>query len=137
MSASLSIIVYKGSPVDAPDLRHTALFLDFPGSNSLLLHIVGTSGIFQPQVKQNEDPSKSQKFVRKIAVAKIQGRSRNDLQSRIMATPIKNSDKSWNCQHWIGDALVRLSNPGWISSSAREAAVDTMADVVTDAPDES
>jgi len=137
MSASLSIIIYKGSPVDAPEFRHTALFLEIPGSNSLLLHIVGTSGIFQPQVKQNEDPSKSQKFVRRIAVAKIQGQSKNAIQSRIMATPIKNSDKSWNCQHWVGDALTRLSNVGWISPATRKTAVDTMASVVIDAPDES
>ena len=86
---------------------------------------------------QNEDPTKSQKFVGRIAVAEIHGQTKNAIQSRIMATPIENSDRSWNCQHWVGDALLRLSNVGWITTAARKAAVDTMAGVVTDAPDES
>lgn len=137
MSASLSIIVYKGEPIDAPDYRHTALFLDTPGNESVLLHVVGGAGFFQPQIVAKDDPAASVKFVSKIEVAKIHGQSKDSLQSTIMATPVKNTDRFWNCQHWVGDALLVLSKTGWISSAARKKAVDDMVDVIVDAPDES
>lgn len=137
MPASLSIIVYKGSPVDASEYRHTALLIEFSDSTSLLIHITGASGFFQGEVKENQDPSKSQKFVRKIPVAKIEGQSKDAIRTRIRATPIKNSDRSWNCQNWIGDALKTLSDQQWISKTARQTAINTMAEAVVDAPDES
>ena len=137
MSASLSIVIYKGSPLDASEFRHTALFVEHSDGSSLLLHIVGTTGMFQPQVRQNENPATSKTFIRKIVVANIQGQTKDAIQSRVMTTPIQNSDKSWNCQNWVGDVLTGLSKVAWISAAARRAAVDTMADVITDAPDES
>lgn len=137
MSASLSIIVYKGDPIDACDFRHTALFLEVPGSDSILLHVVGGAGFFQAQVIPNNDPSGSKNFICKIGIAKISGQSKETIQTEITSTPIKNTDKSWNCQHWVGDVLLGLDKSGWISSTARKDSLDSMVDVIVAAPDES
>lgn len=136
MATSLSIIIYKGSPIDASKYRHTALLLEFPDKTTRLLHVTGASGFFQTEVKSGEDPSKSKKFVKKILVGKIQGQEKAAIQSTITSTPVKNSDRSWNCQNWIGDALKKLSDLRWITINARSEAIDAMADVVIDAPDE-
>jgi len=135
MATSLSIIVYKGSPVDASEYRHTALFLELPDTTTLLLHLTGASGFFQTDVKPGETPSKSKRFIEKIPVGKIQGQTKAAIESIIKVTPIKNSDRSWNCQNWIGDALKKLSDRQWITSDARSKAIDAMAKVIVDAPD--
>ncbi len=136
MATSLSVIIYKGSPIDASKYRHTALFLEFPDKTTRLLHVTGASGFFQTEVKPGEDPSKSKKFVKKILVGKIQGQEKAVIQSTITSTPVKNSDRSWNCQNWIGDALKKLSDRRWITSDARSDTIDAMADVIIDAPDD-
>jgi hypothetical protein len=137
MAVSLSIIVYKGSPIDAPEYRHTALFLEFPDTTTLLVHVTGASGFFQPEVKPGENPTKSKGFIKKIHVGSIQGQTKAVIESTIKVTPVNNSDRSWNCQHWVGDALKRLSDRQWITSDARSKAIDAMAEVISDAPDES
>jgi len=137
MAARLSIIAYRGSPVDAPEFRHTALFIEFPNNETLLLHITGASGFFATESKSGEEPTRSNKFIKKISVGVIQGQERANIESTIKATPIKNLDRSWNCQNWIGDALKRLSDQRWITPEARSAAIDAMAEVIIDAPDES
>ncbi len=136
MAASLSIILYKGSPIDASKYRHTVLFVEFPDNTTLLLHVIGASGFFEAEVKRGEDPFKSQKFVKQIPVGTIQGQGKVAIESEIKSTPIDNSDPSWNCQSWIGDALKKLSDSGWITSDARSNAIDAMAEVLVDAPDE-
>ncbi len=137
MSAALRIIVYKGSPVDASEFRHTALFLEFPDKSTLMIHVIGPNQFYQTEVKSGVDPAYSKKFIKKISVGTIQGQTKAAIESRIKATPVKNSDRSWNCQHWIGDALKRLADQKWISGGARSAAIDAMAEVIADAPDES
>ncbi|KAL9131432.1 MAG: hypothetical protein Q9217_000646 [Psora testacea] len=115
MAASLSIIVYKGSPIDASKYRHTALFLEFPETTTTLLHVTGASGFFQAEAKAGEDPSKSKKFVKKILVGQIQGQAKTAIESTIQLTPVNNLDRSWNCQTWVGDALKKLSDRRWIT----------------------
>ena len=137
MTASLSIIVYKGSPIDASKYRHTALFLEFPDTTTLLLHVTGASGFFQAEVKSDEDPSKSKKFVQKILVGEIQKHEKVGIESTIISTPVNNSDCSWNCQNWIDDALKKLSDRQWITSDAHSKAIDAMAEVIVEAPDDS
>lgn len=137
MAVPLSIIVYKGSPIDASKYRHAAILLDFPDTSPLLLHVAGANGFFQAEVKLEEDPSKSKKFVMKIPVGEIQGQKKVAIESTIKSVVINNSDLSWNCQNWIGDALKKLSDQQWITSDARFKAMDAMAEVIVDAPDDS
>lgn len=135
MAVSLSIIIYKGSPIDASQYRHTALFLEVPNTSPLLLHITGATGFFQAEVKLGEDPSKSKKFVMKIPVGEIQG-EKTAIESTIKSVVINNTDRSWNCQNWIGDTLEKLSDQQWIPSDACFKAIDAMAGVIVDAPDD-
>ncbi len=137
MAASLSIIVYKGSPIDASEFRHTSLFLEFPDTTTLLIHVTGASGFFQAEVTPGEEPTKSKKFIKKIPVGTIMGQAKTAIESTIKVTPINNSDRSWNCQNWVGDALKKLSDRQWITSDARSEAIDAMAEIIVDAPDES
>lgn len=62
------IRVNKGRQVDIFKYRHTAHFLEFPDTTTLLLHVTGASGFFQAEVKSRQDPLKSKKFVQKIPV---------------------------------------------------------------------
>ena len=136
MAASISIIIYKGSPIDGSKYRHTALFLESPDTTTLLLHVTGASGFFQAEVKPGKDPSQSKKFVEKILVGKIQGQGKDAIESAIQSTPVNNSDPSWNCQNWVGDVLEKLSDRGWITNDACSKAIDAMAEIIVDAPDD-
>lgn len=136
MAASLSIIIYKGSPIDASEFRHTALFLEFSDAITLLIHVTGSSGFFQAEVRPGEEPTRSKKFIKKITVGTIMGQTKAAIESAIKFTPIDNSDPSWNCQNWVGDALKKLSDRQWITNGAFSEAIDAMGEVVVDAPDE-
>lgn len=136
MDASLSIIMHQGSPVDAPQYRHSSLFVEFPDATTLLVQIVGASGFFEPEVLPNDNPSSSDTFIKQIHTATIRGSSKTEIQSALERTPISNWDRSWNCQNWVGDALKRLCYRGWITQDQRAVAIDAMVDVVLDAPDE-
>ncbi|OXV10819.1 hypothetical protein Egran_01417 [Elaphomyces granulatus] len=136
MAASLSIVIYKGSPIDASEFRHTALFLEFPEATTLLIHVTGASGFFQAEVRPGEEPTRSKKFIKKIFVGTITGQTKTAIESTIKFTPIDNSDRSWNCQNWVGDALKKLSDRQWITGGAFSKAIDAMVEVIIDAPDE-
>lgn len=136
MVTSLSVLIFRGSPVDASKYRHTALFLEFPDKTTWLLHVTGASGFFRIEAKLGEDLSKSTSFAQIILIGNIQGEGKTAILSAITSTPVKNSDSSWNCQHWIGDALKELSDRGWITSDTRSQAINAMADVIIEAPDE-
>lgn len=135
MEASLSIVVYKGEPIDASEYRHTALFLEFSDETSTLIDVIGASGFFGVDVREDQDPAVSAELITKITVGKINGQAKDSIQSAIKDTPIKNSDRSWNCQHWVGDALTRLSDRQWITTNERAQAVNAMAGIVVDAPE--
>ena len=64
------------------------------------------------------------------------GQTKAAIESAIKFTPIDNSDPSWNCQNWVGDALKKLSDRQWITNGAFSEAIDAMGEVVVDAPDE-
>lgn len=103
--------------------------------SSLLVHIIGTVGLFSKKVKDDVYPTKEEGILTKIHVAKLVGRTKAQTQSQLDSTPIK-SGCDWNCQNWVGDALKGISGKGWISSEARSSAIDKMVDVVLDAPEE-
>lgn len=137
MAASLSIVIYKGSPIDSSNYRHTVLFLESPDNTKRILHATGASGFFQVEVKPGKEPSTSRRFVKQIPVGKINGQGKDAIESTIQSTPVNNWDPSWNCQNWVGDAMKKLSDRGWITNDARSKAIDAMAEIIVDAPDES
>lgn len=136
MSARLSIIVYKGDPVDLRKTRHTALFVTFADNTTVLIHAIGAGGDFTMAQRLNEQPTDSQRFVKSIPVAVITGKSKSQIRSTIAATPVNNSSRDWDCQKWVGDALTRLSNLGWITKQQKSDAISRMVDAVFEAEDE-
>lgn len=136
MAVALSIVIYKGSPIDSAMYRHTVLFLEFPDTTTMLFHITGASGLFQSEARPGGNPLKSKKFADKIPVGKIHGQEKDVIESTIQSIGVNNSDLSWNCQNWVGDALKTLSYKGWITNEARSNAIDSMAEIIVDAPDD-
>lgn len=138
MAPRLYVIVYRGDPVDLQATRHTALFIN-EGSQETgeLLHLAGSAGIFSFERRSNENPTKSQTFAKKIPVEPItKAPTRQQLVSKIAATPINNRSHSWNCQTWVGDALARLVGEDWLSRQSKSNAISSMADAIVEAKDE-
>jgi hypothetical protein len=136
---TLSIIVYRGDPVDAPTTRHTALFVEFENGDNVLSYVVSGHGFFQHEESWNIDqPSNSRHFEQSIWVATFETTEdeamyiRNELRN----TPINNEESSWNCHTWVGDALERLRDAELLSQEWFIAVVGQMVGVVFEAPDE-
>jgi|SRR5271155_6051877 len=136
MDAHLSIIVYRGDPVDLQKTRHTALFVTFADNSTVLIHVAGAAGFFSIEQMPQAQPRNSNNFEKDIPVATIKGKTKAQVQSTIAATPANNSTHDWDCQKWVGDALTRLSNLGWITSQAKSDGISKMVDVLLEAKDE-
>jgi hypothetical protein len=103
------------------------------------MHIVGSPGLFTFEVKEGYDPGHSIRLAKSIPVGKIPNSiSPASVRSVVSTTPVKNElgDMSWNCQHWVAEALSRLVTYGYLETSQREEAVNTMTDVILEAEDE-
>jgi hypothetical protein len=50
--------------------------------------------------------------------------------------PIINDDADWNSQNWVGDALVRLVEAGYLDEKASSRGLDELVDAVMEASDE-
>lgn len=138
MAPRLYIIVYKGDPVDLQKTRHTALFISEDNQETGdLLHLAGAAGLSTFERRQHENPTQSRTFLKKIPVGPITNSpTKQQLITRITATPINNSTHSWNCQTWVGDALERIVGGLWISSQTKSNAIGSMAEVIVEAEDE-
>lgn len=134
MEANLSIVVFRGDPFDIQSTRHTALFVEMKDDN-LLVHIVGTVDMFNKEVVENVQPSRSSRFLRTIHVAKLLGKTKAEIRSQLSSTPIQ-SGRDWNCQNWVADALKGISDKAWITAQSRSSAIDKMVDLVMEAPEE-
>jgi hypothetical protein len=107
----------------------------------VLSHVVGAAGFFEHQERWNTtQPSASRHFERSIHVATFQT-ERNEadtlrIRNELANTPINNSERAWNCQTWVGDALGRLRNVGLLPEERVTRAADEMADVIMEAPND-
>ncbi|KAJ8124563.1 hypothetical protein O1611_g9077 [Lasiodiplodia mahajangana] len=138
----LSIVIFRGDPIDAPQYRHTALFiehLDQEGTRTQhrVVEVVGSAGIFEREENVTSDPRKSPTFVGSVVVATISstGSSDSRLRDVIWSTPINNSENSWNCQNWVGDALSLCIEDKLILSEESDRAIDGMVDFILQARD--
>ncbi|OJJ08927.1 hypothetical protein ASPVEDRAFT_180655 [Aspergillus versicolor CBS 583.65] len=134
----LFILIYKGDPLDYSEYRHTALYFHFPSSRSIM-HIVGCPGLFRYVNNIDTDPSVMGSLAKVIPVTEIPTDIGEESISQTVArTPIRNGrlDLDWNCQNWVGDALARLVERGWISADQRGVAIDKMADACLEAGDD-
>lgn len=138
MAPRLYIVVFRGDPVDLQKTRHTALFIS-EGSEEKgdLLHVTGAAGVFMFDRKKQSNPAASRNFLKKIPVTPItKSPTKEQMIVKITGTRVNNSTHSWNCQNWVGEALQRVAQEGWISSQTKSSAIDAMADIIVEAEDE-
>jgi hypothetical protein len=134
-----TIWVYKGAlGLDWSEKRHTLLaFTLADGTDPIVIHAAGSPRDYRVEVLENYDPSKSRHVVGNVEVGKLLVQvSKAQLVDFVSQTPVNNTVDDWNCQNWVGDAMERMLNAGWITNRIYHNGLDTMADIVTDAKDE-
>lgn len=133
---TLSILVYRGDPVDAQSTRHTAFFIEYEDGSNVISQVTGGHGFFQHDERWHQRPSESRHWERTIPIARLVTRGGpRDLVVReiLIGVPINNQERAWNCQSWIGDSLAALSH--LIPQDVITTATDAMIEVLMDAPD--
>ncbi|RAK98424.1 uncharacterized protein BO80DRAFT_361857 [Aspergillus ibericus CBS 121593] len=139
MPITLSVLVFRGDPVDAMEYRHAGIYLDYGKDQSSMMHVVGAPGVFRFQEDDKMDYAKSEKLERHILVTTLhKGFTRDMVKAACSRTPVKNDGSEWNCQHWVGDALKELMKLGvqCLTKEQREEALDKMTAAVAEAKDE-
>ncbi|CBF87485.1 uncharacterized protein ANIA_09369 [Aspergillus nidulans FGSC A4] len=137
----LFILVYKGDPLDYSEYRHTALYFQFASSSRSIMHVIGCPGLFRFAHARGAgiDPANVGILAKVVPVTDIPTKIGEDsICQTVERTPIRNGrdDLDWNCQNWVGDALARLVDRGWITQEHREDAIDKMADACLEARDD-
>lgn len=142
MSQILSIVIFKARPIDASMFRHVGLFIQtFRGTTLVsrnFLDATGSACCFALEESWDRNPLESDRMRGNVQVARI--RTTNEtvrrLRDIIHDTPMQNTDPSWSCHHWVGDALQRCLNASCISFAQLDNALAGMADVLESAPDQ-
>ncbi|KAJ5293754.1 hypothetical protein PENANT_c002G09753 [Penicillium antarcticum] len=139
MPTQLSILVYKGIPVDFPKYRHTALHALYnkdTGDNEWL-HVVGAHPFFKFQ-KDPQNPISEEPIVWIPVCTVPESVTRAMIHAACSRTAVRNepSNWDWNCQNWVGEALAGLVDVEAVSEEQRGLAIGVMADVILEAEDE-
>ncbi|KAJ5773961.1 hypothetical protein N7457_008857 [Penicillium paradoxum] len=137
MPIQISLLVYKGVPVDFSEYRHTALHALYSEDEYDWLHVVGAHPFFEFQ-KDSKDP------ISEPPIAWIPVSTAPDSVTKAMIvgacarTPVRNSnrDRDWNCQNWVGEALTELVNAGCLSHEELKVAIGKMVEVILEAEQE-
>lgn len=119
------------------ETRHTAWFIEYADGSNVLIHVSGGHGFFETEERWDVQPGDSNNWERTIPVATLrtQGGTRNlVVRDRIWQVRVNNEDRGWNCQTFIGDGFAELTDI--IPENVITSAVDTMAGVLMEAPDE-
>ncbi|PYH91122.1 hypothetical protein BO71DRAFT_56724 [Aspergillus ellipticus CBS 707.79] len=136
----LFILVYKGDPLDYTEYRHTALYFQFAAQVRSVMHIIGTQGLYKFVEYLGADPMEIGDLVRVVPVTEISASVDEEeaIREAVSRTPVRNGylDLEWNCQHWVGDALGRLVERGWVTEAERAQAIDQMTDACLEAQDD-
>ncbi|CAG7923725.1 unnamed protein product [Penicillium olsonii] len=131
--AQLSILVYKGVPVDFSQYRHTALHTSWHETEDWF-HVVGAHPFFQFQ-KDPQNPISESPIARIPVCAIPESVSKATFYLACMGTPVRNGsgDRDWNCQNWVGEALTELVKIGCVTEQDRVMAIGKMVEVILDA----
>ncbi|KAJ5130467.1 uncharacterized protein N7515_006506 [Penicillium bovifimosum] len=134
MTTQISILVYKGVPVDFTKYRHTALHAQYPTGESDWLHVVGAHPFFKFQ-KDSQNPS-SEPPIASIPVSTApESVSKFVIHMACASTPVRNRnrDRDWNCQNWVGEALAELVKVGCLTEEERRLAIGEMVEIILEA----
>jgi len=136
--AYISILVFKGEPLDYQRYRHTSLHMSFTDDQArFVAHAVGPPGEYEFQIREPYDATESQGIVRTVTVGNsLASVDRGQMIEVLRAVPVRNWDVEFNCQIWVEAALRRLRVMRLLSSEAYAEGVDGMFDAIADAEDE-
>lgn len=136
----LSIIIHRGSPLDDQIYRHTSLWIQPSSSTPLVAEILGSTGFFEFQASENDDPTQHADFVKNVEVGRVVAETEalgvGDLVNVLSKIEVRNEDREFNCQTWVERALARFRDLEWLESSQYDKAVDEMVDTIAEAEDE-
>ena len=137
-SACISIIVFKGEPLDYQQYRHTSLHVSLPDEQDpFVAHTVGLPGEYEFQIREPYDSTKSQGIVRTVRVGdSLAAIKRAHMVEILRAVPVRNWDAEFNCQIWVEAALRRLRDLRVLSGEAYADGVDGMVDAIAEAEEE-
>ncbi|KAK7606534.1 hypothetical protein BKA81DRAFT_177433 [Phyllosticta paracitricarpa] len=135
----VSIIIFRGEPLDWQKYRHTALLFTFADeTQSVMIHATGSRYAFRLETMSNRDPRLSRSFAKEVDVGQIRfPMTKPRLVELISETPINNSDPEFNCQVWVENALQRLKGANQLSEDEYTKGVDGMIDATMEAEHES
>ncbi|KXS93527.1 hypothetical protein AC579_3009 [Pseudocercospora musae] len=133
--AHLSIVVWKGDPVDFPQYRHTALCFRFPDSlTPITIHVIGPPGEYVYELRGSDDPAFNHGIAGIVNVGMLSKSTTDSHLDRILrAVPVGNSNPEFNCQIWVEKALKSLENLHLLTDEAYLRGVDGMVDIIAGA----
>ena len=136
--ASISILVFKGEPLDYQRYRHTSLHISFTDDQDpFVAHAVGPPGEYEFQIREPYDSTESQGIVRTVRVGDLLvSVGRVQMIDVLRAVPVRNWDVEFNCQIWVEATLRRLRDLRLLSSEGYTEGVDGMVDAIAEAEDE-
>lgn len=133
----LSIVVYKGSPLDYSHYRHTALWIRYPDSSpAVLVHVVGPRGDFLFESRESESPWETKRFAKVVEVGYLtRSAASTEIMRALRAIPIRNHDREFDCQVWVESALKAFKDSGYLTEALYTSGVDGMIDAIAEAED--
>ncbi|KAH7062291.1 hypothetical protein B0J12DRAFT_233313 [Macrophomina phaseolina] len=143
----VSILIFKGEPLDYQRHRHTALSFrplfpedsDGPAGTTLVVHVTGPPGELGFQVWDNYDPSHDAggTLVKDVLVGTLRKETtKSEVVQLLAGVPIENSDREFNCQSWVEKGMRLLREMEWLSEEEVEQGLDGMIDCILEAEEE-
>lgn len=124
----VNIVVHRGHPVDAPQYRHTVLWLEFADqSPSLMVHIVGNPGKFKFQSRPSLKIEEGFLFWKKVEVGYLRDAATPaQIVAFLLRVPIDNIDLNFDCQKWVQLALKMLLDAGQLEKDSYDRGLERM-----------
>lgn len=133
----VSIIVHKGSPLDYPRYRHTALWLQFADNSSpVIVNVVGPQGGFEFESRESQAPWNVEGYAKTVDVGQLTTSATSEqIRSVLRTVPIENHDREFQCQVWVEYALRMLRDDGYLRAELYDKGVNDMVDTIAEAED--
>lgn len=132
----LDIVIFRGTPLDFQKYRHTSLYLKDEVGSACLYHAKGTNGALTFEARKEYALTQSRHLAKRISVGCLAFRlDESELGDIMSGVPIDNSNREYNCQHWVADALKQLTDKKLITPEVAERGLDAMIDATFEAED--
>ncbi|KAI0469407.1 hypothetical protein F4859DRAFT_488067 [Xylaria cf. heliscus] len=116
----LSIIIFSGDSIDAPQYRHTGLLIQYLSHEATIiqqryLQVTGAAGFFSRDETIEPDPTSSELFAGLVTVATIPiiGPSDSRLRDAIWSAAVNNDEADWIAIIGLVMHYIHASKLGW------------------------